>query len=683
MCRNKFFSRPLILACVIAFTATTALSQEDDQNLPSDLTSVGLERLLNFDLSVTLSSRKAEQLSHAASAISVITHEDIQRSGATHIAEALRLIPGVNVARVASNRWAISIRGFNQIFSNKLLVLVDGVSIFSPTTNGVYWEANELLLEDVERIEVVRGPGAALWGANAVNGVINIITKSPKDTKGGLVTAGIGNVERGLGAIRYGGEISSNTDYRAYAVFNDRDELTLKNGDGAQDDWQSGSTGIRIDSSITSNDSVSFTTDVQRQWDSLTPTVPSLTPPYTDSITFSDRTQWSGVRSALKWGHTFSDESQLSSILSYQRKERSSSLISFDYDILNLDMQHQTQLGESHSIVYGGYARYFSNSSEGSNAQAVQPENRDTTLWSVFFHDEIAVAPNNLKLIIGSKFEHNESTGLELMPNARLVYIPTKTVTGWIAVSRAVAPPALFFEDSQIPVQAFPVPDAGIPGLVTVVGNRNLESENLLAYEAGGRLEVSSEFSVDTALFFNSYDDIYSAEPGNPNVGFSSLGSGGPALEIPLNLSNNLKADSYGVELAAEWRPNAWFSMYTSYSYLRVDVEKADSLDTGNPNLIEGGAPFHQANLRSSIKLTSDISTDATLRYVDNLSWGKVPSYVELDLGLNYKISKTIELGVYGQNLLDNDHQEFLPNLFGLPETEIGRSVFGKIRWFF
>lgn len=677
------FTLSVVVSSLVVVIGSSAVAENTDQALPGDLTAVGLERLLNFDLSVTLSSRKEEPLSHAASAISVITQEDIRRSGVTHVAEALRLVPGVNVARVSSNRWAISIRGFNQIFSNKLLVLVDGVSIFSPTTNGVYWEANELLLEDIDRIEVVRGPGAALWGANAVNGVINIISKAPKETKGWLVSAGAGTLERDFASARYGGSLSDATDYRLYGVYHSRVSNELHDGGDADDDWLSGAGGMRLDSDFDSANHISFLADVQRQWDTLSPTVPALVPPYSDSETFRGNTQWSGIRSALEWGHDFSDTSRLKSILSYQRKERSSSLVSFNYDTVNLDVQHQISFGKRHQFVYGGYARYFTNDSEGSSGQEVEPESRDTYLWSGFLHDEIALVPDTLRLVVGAKFEHNDSTGLETMPNIRFVYTPARSLTLWTAVSRAVAPPALFFEDTRIPVQAFPLPDAPIPGLVTVVGNRNLESEDLIAYEIGARYEVSSALSVDTAFFYNSYDHIFSAEPGNPTVAFSSLGLGGPVLEIPLTLANQLQGSSYGGEIAAEWRPYDWLSFVGSYSYLRVDIDMGDSQDSANLALIEGGAPRHQANLRTSIRLPSDMRADAMLRYVDHLSWGDVPSYVELDLGLTWQATKSIDVGVFGQNLLHADHQEFLPNLFALPATDIGRGALARVRWTF
>lgn len=683
-CSSSFLIAAIIF-CSSNFSLNFALAENsaDKQDLPSDLTTVGLETLLNFDLKVTLPSRRSEQLSTAASAVFVITQDDIRKSGVTHVAEALRLAPGVNVARVSSNRWAISIRGFNQVFANKLLVLVDGVSVFSPTTNGVYWEANELLLEDIERIEVVRGPGAAIWGANAVNGVINIISKKSSDTQGWLAKVGAGTHERALTSLRYGGRTEDGANFRLYGIYNNRDEQRLKSGGSAEDDWQSGAAGFRMDNATSSSDQVTFSADLQKQWDTLWPTVPALTPPYVDASTFKDSTTWQGLRTALNWEHSFSETSSLGTLLSYQRKERESSLVSFSYDILSLDIRHQFQLAEQHSLVYGTHLRYFSNTTEGSYAQQANPDERSTGLFSAFLHDDYTIIDDKLRLIVGAKAEHNDSTGLEFAPNARIVYTPTNKLTFWSAVSKAFAPPALFFEDSAIPVAAIPLDGSPLPGLLVLTGSRSLASENILAYEAGTRFALSSNFSIDLTAFYNRYDDVFSAEPAAATFNPNAMGLGMPAIEIPLNFDNQLEADSYGAEVISEWRATNWLKLTTWYSFLRIDVDANNSLDTGNADLIENGSPQHQAGFRSQLNLSKLVDLNATLRYVDRLKFGSVDAYVELDLGLNWQIDDNLEFAVYGQNLLHNDHQEYTSSLFGLPPTDIKRAAFGQFRWKF
>ncbi|MCB0332140.1 MAG: TonB-dependent receptor, partial [Bdellovibrionales bacterium] len=318
--------------------ASPAHSQSSDE-LPQDLTEIGLKNLLNFDLEVTLPGRKKEKLSNAASAAFVLTSDDIRRSGARHITDALRLIPGVNVAQAASNKWAVSIRGFNQIFSNQLLVLLDGVSIFSPTTNGVYWESNEFVLEDIDRIEVIRGPGATLWGGNALNGVINIITKHARDTEGTLVSAGGGTHERHFLSVRQGEQLSEDTYARVFLSNNRRTQNEYASGGNAEDDWESFTTGVRIDSQIDDQHSIRFTSDIQSQKDTLVPTTPILTPPFSTQDEYRDNTEWFGVRSQLQHEYKMSDDSALETILSYSRKERKSTLVDFHYDQLNLDSQ--------------------------------------------------------------------------------------------------------------------------------------------------------------------------------------------------------------------------------------------------------------------------------------------------------------------------------------------------------
>lgn len=669
------FSINLILSGLIVQSVVAQPSAE----LPQDLTEVGLDRLLNFDLVVTLPGRKEQRASDAASAIYVITQDDIRQSGVTHVAEVLRLVPGVDVARVSSNTWAISIRGFNQVFANKLLVLIDGVSVFSPTTNGVYWQSNDLVLEDIARIEVVRGPGAALWGSNAVNGVINIITKNAKDTQGGLITIGGGMQERGFGSARYGGKLSEETFYRAYGTFHDRAENELRAGGGGDDDWQSSSGGFRIDSQISHTDSITLSGDYQYQADRLWPTTPTLIPPFVDNQRFKDDTSWRGLRTMFDWSHEESPSSTFDTRISYSRKDRQSSLISFTYDLLNVDLQHHWTVSDRHDLVYGTAFRYFENDSEGSSGQQVDPEHRQTNLWSGFVQDEITLVPEMLRLIFGSKLEHSEDTGTEAMPNVRLAYTPMKSVSLWGSVARAVAQPAVFFQDAQIPFAAFPLPDSPLPGLVLLSGNRSLKSENLIAYEAGVRGDVLSDFSVDTSLFFNNYDDLFSAEEGEPSiqpVPAENL----PALVIPVVFDNKLSGSSFGGELALEWRATDWWRLVGTYSYLNLNIDLGDSNDTSDPTLIENQSPENQFGIRSHMALNHDINVDAFLRYVDRVSSGNIDPYFDLNLRLAWNLSKNTELSVVGQNLLHNQHSEFEGSLFGPPQIEIERALYGMVR---
>jgi iron complex outermembrane receptor protein len=669
----------LAIACGLHLALPVQSLANDGVELPQDLTTVGLDRLLNFDLVVTTPSRKEQRFSDTASAVYVLTSEDIRRSGATHVAEALRLVPGVNVARVSSNRWAISIRGFDQMFANKLLVLVDGVSVFSPTTNGVYWEANEVLLEDVARIEVVRGPGGALWGANAVNGVINIVTKSSRDTQGGFASVGGGTHERTFSSVRYGGAIGPEASYRLFAGYRDRGDQRLASSDqSAQDSWQSRMTGFRIDTAPSAKDSVTLTGDYQYQTDKLFPTVPITTPPFLDSVSYAGDTAWRTGRVNAEWKHELGSGSALEGRVNFSRTQRISDLVSFKYDVANAEVEHRLQLGAHHDLVYGVGYRYFYNTTDDSPANVVSPERRGFQLGNLFVQDEISVVPDRIRLTLGSKFEYNELTALELMPSARLLFTVSPGVTAWAAVSRAVASPALFFEDSVIPVQAIPDVGGGLPGLVSLRGSRSLESESLLAYEAGVRTQMTRKASVDLALFFNQYDDLISVAPTAeaPELTFID---GKPVLDIPLGFGNSLAAHSLGGEVATELQLLDNWRVILSHTYLALHVDLGDSGATGDKALYEGGAPRNRTMLRSVLDLSRDLELDATLHSVGGLGYGNVSDYVELDVRVGWRLTPAVSLSLVGQNLLNPSHAEFVPNLYGLPPTRIERAVFGQM----
>lgn len=666
-----------------AFTCSSVSAQSNEKlasvDLPEDLSSVDLKNLLNFDLVVNLPGRKDQKLSEAASAVYVLSNDEIRRSGVRHVADALRLVPGVNVTRITSNKWAISIRGFNQLFANKLLVLIDGVSVFSPTTNGVYWESNELDLADVDRIEVVRGPGAVLWGSIAVNGVINVITKHSKETLGGNISSGAGTHERAFGRARYGGTFGNDTTYRIYSLANNRTENRLYQSDAeSQDEWQSYALGYRVDSQLNSKDSLTLSGDLSYQSDFFNPTPPSLSAPFVDPINFTGDGEYKNIRQLAKWTRSESNDSIFDTQLSYVHKDRETKLLSFVYDSLTLDAQHRYKLSENHDLVYGGAYRFFYNTTDDTEAQQVFPLKRSTNLVSGFIQDEIKIIPNKLRLILGSKFEYTEQVDFAIMPNVRTIWDVNNNTSVWAAVSGAQATPALFFEDSRIPVAAFPATTGPFPVVLEVVGNRDLTSEKLIAYELGLRNSISKNWSIDLATFYNKYDNIFSSETGDIELGHSRLGDQ-TALILPLNLSNGLAGDTYGFELATEWRILSNWKTVLAYSYIDQNISLGDSTDTANRDLINGGTSHNQVSLRNSYDLTEDWLFDANLRYMDSIAYSDTPSYISLDLRAAWKLTNEIEFSIVGQNLLDNAHLENKGNLFTPPPTEIERGVYAAL----
>jgi iron complex outermembrane recepter protein len=656
------------------------LAEPTNDQLPQDLTELDIRKLMDLDLVVTSPGKKEQTLSNVASAVYVISKNDIQRSGATHLAEVLRGAPGVTVARIAANRWAVSIRGFNQLFNNKLLVLIDGISVFSPTTNGVYWEALNIPLSTIERIEIVRGPGGVLWGSNAVNGIINIITKSSNVDQGTIVSLGGGTHEHGFGEVSQTAKLNDTSSYRTYASFRNHGPNESVNNESSLDNWQDGTAGIRYDSQLTENDNLTFSGDVSQQWENVQVGVPSQTPPFVDNDTFSDDASWKSAKGLIKWNHKLAATSDIETKFSIVHKDRNQSFVNFDYQAYTLESQHHFQPFAQHDVVYGASYRFFQNSSEGSYGHVVSPSDRNTNLVTAFLQDEITLIEDLLELTLGAKLEENSQTGLEFMPNARLLLTPTNKISFWGAVSRAVAPPALFFEDSSIPVAAFPLPDAPILGVVQVDGNRSLESESLIAYELGARSSLTQDFYLDVAGFYNKHDDIFGQEPGIPHVG-TFPGTNTPGLIIPYNFSNTLKGSSYGAEMTINWKTSDWLSLISSYTYIQTDIDLNNGQDINNKNLYEGGTPINQYSLKSIINLSENWSFDNNLRYIDLVPYKQASSYFELDSRLAWQANKSLEFSLVGQNLLHDDHVEFESNLFGPPRTAIERAFYGMVTW--
>ncbi len=664
---------------LVAFIPVTFAESDGEDELPEDLTNVGIEALLNFDLTVTSPGKKEERLGNTASAVYVISQDDIRRSGASHIAETLRMVPGISVARVASNQWAISVRGFNQVFANKLLVLVDGVSIYSPTINGVYWETNELMLEDVERIEVIRGPGAALWGSNAVNGVINIISKNSAKTRGTLLSAGGGSHEQGFVSLRHGETLGDDTHARLWAKFSERgSNERLANGEDANDDWTSFSGGLRADSKITDVDTLHVGGRAHYSEDfNETVSSPSLSPPFIDNETFSGNNYWNRFLLNARWTHSFSEKSNFQLSSNWRQLSRTSDLVVFDYDVYTTEAQLRFSPLDNHDVVSGVGYRHFDLESEPTFAQDLEPEDRKTDLFTFFIQDEITIVDETLFLILGSKLENSPETETQVMPNARLLWTPNKNNTVWLAYSRAIASPPVVNEDLRVPVSAFPLDEMGTVGVVGLQGSRGVDPEILDAYEIGYRNQTLEYVSIDVSVFYNSYDNLSSLEERDARPVVLE-GQTSPSIFIPLEFDNKLTADSYGGEIAIEVKPTSYARFVGGYSFIKINAKRGDSSQENGVAFLEGTTPENQFFIRSLFDLPHNIEFDTAFRYVDHLSEGDIPSYFELDVRASWRPYKNLEISVVGQNLLDSQHQEFLGNLFGPPRIEIERSVYGK-----
>jgi iron complex outermembrane receptor protein len=633
-----------------------------------DLFNMSLEDLMNVE--ITSVSKYRQKVSQAPAAVSVISQDDIRRSGMTSIAEVLRLSPGLNVARVDANKWAISSRGFNDVFANKLLVLMDGRTVYTPAFSGVYWDTVDYVLPDLDRIEVIRGPGATLWGANAVNGVINITSKNARDTQGWLVD-GVAGTEEQIGSVRYGGKIDDRTYYRVYGKYRNVDDAVFSDGERAQDGWQAMRSGFRLDRFASDADTLTFQGDAYAERTGQTATFASFMPPtFTQRV--DDVGNESGSNLLARWTHVISPVSDFALQLYYDNVQRDDPYGKYNVNTFDIDFQHRFELASNQHVVWGTGFRFMTDDF-ATTGFTVDPRTRDTYLLSAFVQDDITLVKDRLHLFLGSKFEQNSYTGFEVQPSARMLWTPSERTSIWGAVSRAVRTPSRSDEDSRVPLVRTVDPQSGLPLELDITGNNQLYSEQLVAYEVGYRSQVTKTFSVDAAAFYNVYDNLLSFSPQAPQV-VNTVN--GPLVLIDAPRNNKRRADTYGLELAANWNVMDNWRLAASYTWLNVMVHSSSSDHSPQPeSATEDNVPRNQAQIRSYFDLTRDLEFNAAAYYVENLAAANIPSYVRVDLGLTWRPIKGAELTAGVQNLLDDRHKEF-DGQFGVTSTEMQRAVY-------
>ncbi|MGB5063132.1 MAG: TonB-dependent receptor [Candidatus Competibacter sp.] len=634
-----------------------------------------------MSIEVVSATRLVQSLLDTAAAVFVITAEDIRRSGATNVMEALRLAPGVEVARIDSSRWAITIRGFNGRFANKLLVLIDGRSIYNPQFSGVYWELQDLFLPDIERIEVIRGPGGSLWGANAVNGVINVITKNSQDTQGGLVALTAGNEERAIAGVRYGGKLGDNTQYRVYGQFTERDGLVTPDGRDASDDWSIGKGGFRLDWTPSAQDKVAVQGDHYEGNFDQNYVFPTLVSAFSEQQLA--KVDASGGSVQARWEHQYSATSQMGLQVYYQYADRKEPLYIADTDTFDLDFQHNFALGDRQEVVWGlGYRRNGDRFTDTALA-TVDPNSATTELLSAFVQDQVDLIPEQLRLTAGLKLEHNDYTGWEWQPSIRMLWTPHPEHRVWAAISRAVRTPSRGEENAQTSLYVMPPsPLTGnLPTLITLSGNNQLNAEELIAYEIGYRARLAEQFSVDATVFYNDYNQVVGAVPGTP---YLETGVIPPYLVAPIKLQNTQSGYNTGFELATDWRPTQTWRLQLAYSYLHSDIRQPN-------DPLDHSANLNQISLLSSWNLPNDLELDAWGRYVSNdgtiptlspFNRVKIDPYFSLNLRLGWRPRKDLEFSLVGANLLDKGHLEFMQEAYTYP-VEVQHSLYGQIKWSF
>jgi len=617
--------------------------------------SLSLEELINVD--VISVSRKLEKTFTASAAVSVITQEDIRRSGYTSLAEILRMVPGLEVAQIDSSKFAISARGFNGRYANKLLVQLDGRTLYSPLHSGVYWEVQDYLFCDIDRIEIIRGPGATLWGANAVNGIINIVTKSSKETQGLYTDAGYGNKVQ-FEEFRWGSQWGEKFKYRVYGKYMDHEPQLNMSEKEAHDESEIPQGGFRCDWDLSETDLLTvsgdyYNGDVNQNYTTHTPGGDIASPVNTDA---------NGFNTLAHYDHQVSETSSLGFNLYYDRTKRRDNKLENTSDIFDFDFQHSFRPHPKNDFMWGLGYRLIEERTDKESFTEFAPPNPDLASYSGFLQDKVTLMPDFLFLTLGTKIEDNYYTDFEFQPSARMLMTPDNHQTIWTSVSRAVRTPSIL-EDSVLVT----VP-AGQRSMTVLKGNHDLDSESLIAYELGYRIRPIAPLTIDVAGFYNDYDKIVS----NKTVDDLST------------FTNQLEGQTYGGEIASTWVYSQNVKFIAWYSYLQGSIEDKD---TGKKSYGDV-TPHHQVHLRSYFNLPHNFSFDTLVYFIDDAEIGnkKIKGYYRLDARLGWMPVHNLEFSVAGQNLLVyqggdfvDEHQEFW--YLGPDSGLIERSVYGKVAY--
>ncbi|WP_334189824.1 TonB-dependent receptor plug domain-containing protein [Noviherbaspirillum sp.] len=608
-----------------------------------DLADLSLEELAG--IRITSVSKRPESLADAPSSIFVITATDIRRSGVTTLPEAMRLAPNLQVARVDARNYAITARGFNNPFENKLLVLIDGRTVYSPLFSGVYWDAQDVVLEDVDRIEVISGPGATLWGANAVNGVINIITKPAQQTQGALAAAGFSKNER-HGAARYGGALANGGHYRVYGKYATNDDTQRANGTSVLTGWHRKQAGFRTD------------------WESGNQRISIHGDTY-DGALHQQGTRDIRIAGANLVGNmntTLADGSNLSLQAYWDYTERNQPNAFIEHlHTFDLQLQHSVKLADIHNVVWGAGYRLALDHVNNAQSFAFLPGSLNMYWGNVFVQDEIALR-DNLRLTAGLKLENNNYTGVEFLPTLRLAWKPAADNLVWSSASRSVRAPSRIDRDFFSPRN--PAVVNGVPQYA-VAGGPDFDSEVANVFELGYRAQPSSTLSFSATAFYSRYDRLRTLEPNRngPGAVFRNLAEG----------------TNRGIEMWGTWQAMPAWRLAAGLVAQRVDTKlKPGSLDATGTTGLATSDPSHYWSIRSSYDIAQGKELDLTLRHVGALTRPTVPAYTALDVRYGWKIRRDLELSVVAQNLLDKSHPEYgaAPG-----RSEYDRALFVKLLW--
>ena len=637
-----------------------------------NLSAVSIEDLMNIE--ITSASRKEQRAADVAAAVFVITHDDIRRSGMTTIPDLLRMAPGVEVAQINSNKWAVTVRGFNGLYANKLLVLVDGRSIYNRLFSGVLWDSEDLMFDDIERIEVIRGPGAALWGANAMNGVINIVTKTAAETPGGLVRVQAGRAGE-QGAVRYGGTVGA-TSYRVYSQWTGRAESVVVPGTGADDASDRATAGFRAD--WTTRPGVltlegDFTAGQARApWPNLDPQTVARQP------LAADPSEAKGGHFLGRWTHARAGGASMQIQSSADITGRDEPVGHYDRHAFDVDAQYHTALGAHQDLVAGAGYRFINEGFAGRVGFSLTPAEDRSTLLTAFVQDEIALFGNRLAVTLGSQVQHDSDAGPGVQPTARVMWKALPHQRLWGATSRALRTPSLSERGLRLDYPPVRSP-SGLPLFVTVLGNPSAETETLVDAEGGYRLEIGTAASIDVTAFLGRYDHLLTQEPEAPVVRFVPS----PRILVTSQFGNQLAATTRGVELAGHWTPIPAWRFDGSFTGFHVTPELAPGSQDPAAASGDGSTPRTQWQVRSAFSPATRATFNVALFHVGEIEQVHVDAYSRLDVSGEWRFTGSLSAMAIGQNLLDPAHAESSGAGSLLVVTQVPRSLNLRLRWIF
>ncbi len=651
---------------------TAAPSPLVAQTKVPDLSQVSIEDLMNIE--ITSASRKEQRVADVAAAVFVITQDDIRRSGMTAIPDLLRLAPGVEVAQINSNKWAVSVRGFNALYANKLLVLIDGRSVYNRIFSGVLWDTEDLMIDDIDRIDVIRGPGAAIWGANAVNAVINIVTKATADTQGGLARVEGGRFGQ-QAAVRYGGALGA-ARYRVYSQWSGRDQSLIAPGTRADDASHSVTTGFRADWATQPDAFMlqgDFTAGQARAlWPNLDPQSAAREP------IANDPTDTQGGHVLGRWTRTRASGASLQIQSFVDIAGRQEPVGNYRRRAVDLDTQYHTALGAHQDLVAGAGYRFIAEKFDGHVGLSLTPAHSNSSLLTAFVQDEIGLFGNRLAITLGSQVQYDSVSGAGVQPTARVMWKALPRQRLWAATSRALRTPSLNERGIRLDYPPAPGP-SGLPLIVTSLGNPVAKTEEFVDVEVGYRLEIGTAGSIDVTGFGGRYDNLVTQELAAPVVQFVPS----PQILLATHLSNELEATTRGLEVAGHWAPFSLLRFDGSYTAFHVTPHLAAGSADASAASSDGSAPRTKWQLQSVFSPSTRATFGVALFHVGALEQLQVDPYTRVDVSAEWRFTSRLSAMAIGQNLFDAAHAEFAGGGSLLLATQVPRSASLRLRWAF